>query len=226
MSLSTTPRSRYGRRMIAVALLTATGLAGCGISADDGPRDIVVAAAGDDNAGDNAQTEITATNTSVIYLLDSDAGGEGSATTLTPVARDVAETIDNALATLFTGPTIREVNADLTTSIPATVRLLSATPNGDVVTVDISESMAALAPGRLIAATGQIVLTATGVAGVSGVVITVAGADRPWPKADGTTTTDPLTRDDFVQLLPAGDATTPSVPATSVLPASGDTAPG
>ena len=225
MSSSKTCRTFARRTATVVALLSMVGMAGCGISADDGPRDIVVVAARDDNAGDNAQTEITATNTSVIYLLDTDGADAASAPVLTPVARDVAETIDNTLATLFAGPTIREDNADLRTAIPSTVRLLSATPNGDVVTVDITDEMAALAPAQLIAATGQIVLTATGVAGVSGVVITVAGADRPWPKADGTTTTDPLTRDDYVELLPADARTTPSVPATSVAPAS-DTAPG
>lgn len=212
------------RRMLVAGLLAVALLAGCGISKDDGPRDIVVAAR-DDNAGDNPQTEITATNTSVIYLVDTDATASSPSTVLAPIARDVAETIDNALATLFAGPTIREGNADLGTAIPPTERLLSATPNGDVVTVDISESMDSLSPTQRIAAVGQIVLTATGVAGVSGVVITVAGAAQPWPAANGSTTTDPLTRADFVALLPASatpGSSTPSVaptPAPAVTPA-------
>ncbi len=206
------------RRLATLAVLgvaVSVIMTGCGVSVDDSPHDIVVAAR-DDNAAVNPQTAITATNTSVIYLVDG-SSPVSAARLLTPVARDVAETIDNAMAALFAGPTIREGNADLLTAIPPTVRLFGAVPNGDVVTVDISDPMSALTASQRIAAIGQIVLTATGVAGVSGVVITVAGAEQAWPKANGTTTTDPLTHDDFVALVPSGNGTTPSIPSTSAV---------
>ncbi len=205
-------RLRWWRHVIA-AVLGVVVLAACGITADDAPRDIN-APAHPDNAGDNGQTAITATNTSVIYLIGHDDTGRF---VLKPIARDVTATIDNALAALFAGATPRELNADLRSAIPASTRLISATPNNDIVTVDVTDPLTGLSGATLVEAVGQIVLTATNVTGVSGVVITIDDVAHPWPTPDGQLTTDPLTRNDFTALLPNSGvrATDPTVAPTS-----------
>jgi hypothetical protein len=202
---------RWGRAIAAVVGVVV--LAACGITTDDAPRDIN-APAHQDIAGDNGQTAITATNTSVIYLIGHDDTGRF---VLKPIARDVTATIDNALAALFAGATPRELNADLRSAIPASTRLISATPNNDIVTIDVTDSLADLSGSTLVEAIGQIVLTATDVTGVRGVVITLNEVIHPWPTPDGELTTDPLTRGDFAVLLPNSGvkATDPTVAPTS-----------
>jgi Sporulation and spore germination len=199
--------------MPARAALLAMALTACGISTDATPRDVGAAVRQDNNAADNGQTGITATSTSVIYLVGHDDTGRF---VLRPAARDVTETIDNALQALFSGPTPRELNDDLRTAIPSRTRLVSATPNNDVVTIDVTDPLAELTGSTLVDAIGQIVLTATDVTGVNGVVITVATVVHPWPTAGGELTTDPLTRADFSVLLPNSGvkATDPTVPET------------
>ena len=200
--------------MLAVAVVA---LAGCGIGGDDAPRDIAAPAPA--AKVDDGRSAITATATTTIYLVGHDDDGRFA---LMPVARDTTETITNALQALFDGPTARELNADLRSAIPATTRLVKAVPNNDVVTIDVSDDLARLSGSALVDAVGQIVLTATNVTGITGVVITVGDADHPWPLPDGTTTLEPLARDDYDELLPTRsvtattEATVESVPVTTV----------
>lgn len=199
-------------------LVAAVLLGACGIGLDDSPRDIVAPAPAD---VDNGRTAITATSTTVIYLVGHDDNGRF---VLRPVARDTTETINNALRALFDGPTPRELNNDLHTAIPASTRLVKAVPNNDVITIDVSDDLIRLSGSALIDAVGQIVLTATNVTGITGVVVTVDDAVHPWPLPDGTTTLEPLTQRDYAPLLPerrtapVTDATIDTAPATTVPP--------
>jgi hypothetical protein len=205
-------------RLAACTVVALAVLGGCGINTDQSPRDIN-APARPNNSSDIGKTGITATSTSVIYLVGHDDTGRF---VLKPTARDVTETIDNALQALFNGATQRELNADLRSAIPSSTRLLGALPNNDIVTVDVSAELADLKGSTLVDAIGQIVLTATDVTGVSGVVVTIGSVVHPWPTPDGRLTTDPLTRADYIVLLPNSGvrATDPTVaptgaPATS-----------
>ena len=195
-----------GRR-IGVLAATAALLTGCGIGGDDAPRDIVNPAPAADV--DDARSAITATATTTIYLVGHDDDGRFA---LMPVARDTTETISNAVQALFDGPTPRELNADLRSAIPATTRLVKAVPNNDVVTIDVSADLAQLSGSALVDAVGQIVLTATDVTGITRVVITIDDTDHPWPLPDGTTTLEPLARDDYDELLPTHGATAVTAP--------------
>lgn len=188
-------------------------LAACGIGTDDAPRDIVPQAPKAEV--DQGRTAITATATTLIYLVGHDDDGRF---VLMPIARDTTETIDNALQSLFNGPTARELNADLRSAIPPSVRLNKAAPNNDVVTIDVSEELTQLSGSTLVDAVGQIVLTATNVTGITGVVITVDDAVHPWPTPDGTTSVDPLERGDYEMLLPKSAVTDPTVdPAATTI---------
>jgi hypothetical protein len=198
-------------RRVLWAVATVAFLAGCGISTEDAPRDIDAPVRPD--SGENGRTAITATATTLIYLVGHDDDGRF---VLRPIARDTTETITNALQSLFEGPTQRELNADLRSAIPSTARLLKAVPNNDVVIIDVSDALIHLSGAALIDAVGQIVLTATNVTGVTGVVITVGDVAHPWPLPDGSTTVDPLTRRDYESLLPDHrvPATDPTVAPT------------
>ena len=188
--------SAASRRRVLVLIVLAAVLAGCGIGHDDRPRDLGAPIAAE---VENDRTAITATATTLIYLVGHDDDGRF---VLMPIARDVTETISNALVALFEGPTARELNADLRSAIPATTRLVKAVPNNDVVTIDVSEDLTRLSGSTMVDAIGQIVLTATNVTGVDRVVITVADVVHPWLLPDGSTSVDPLTRKDFESLLP------------------------
>ena len=54
-------------------------------------------------------------------------------------------------------------------------------------------------------ALGQLVLTATARPGVGQVRFTLEGLPVQVPTADGTVTSDPLSRDDYLALLPPED---------------------
>ena len=113
---------------------------------------------------------------------------------------------------------MRETNADLRTAIPPSTRLLKAAPKNDVVTIDVTPNLAALSGSTLVDAIGQIVLTATGVTGVTGVLITIGDEPHPWPLPDGSTSTEPLERSDYESLLPAHNTpVTDPVPVTDVV---------
>ncbi len=110
---------------------------------------------------------------------------------------------------------MRETNADLRTAIPSSTRLLKAAPNNNIVTIDVTPNLAALSGSTLVDAIGQIVLTATGVTGVTGVLITIGDEPHPWPLPDGSTSTEPLERSDYESLLPAHNTpVTDPVPVT------------
>ena len=202
---------------VGVVVAMAVLLAACGIGTDDAPRDIVAPAPADVEDG---RTAITATATTLIYLVGHDDDGRF---VLMPIARDTTETLSNALQALFNGPTARELNADLRSAIPATTRLVKAVPNNDVVTIDVSDDLTRLSGSTLVDAIGQIVLTATSVTGTTGVLITVGDVPHPWPLPDGSTSVEPLTSDDYSALLadrptPVTDPTVDTVPTTTTPP--------
>jgi hypothetical protein len=202
-------------RLAALAAGAALVLAACGISPDEAPRDIAAPAPAADVQ--DGRSVITATQTTVIYLVGHDDDGRF---VLMPIARDATETINNALLALFDGPTARELNADLRTAIPATTRLVKAVPNNDVVKVDVSDALLGLNGSALVDAIGQIVLTATNVTGITSVVITIDDIPHPWPRPDGSTTLEPLRRKDYESLLPdrrtpVTDPTVDTVPTTA-----------
>ena len=124
-------------RRLAWIVAAAVVLVACGIGADDAPRDINAPVR--QESGDDDRTAITATATTLIYLVGHDDDGRF---VLKPVARDTTATITNALQALFNGPRVRETNADLRTAIPSSTRLLKVVPNNDVVTIDVTPNLA------------------------------------------------------------------------------------
>ena len=145
-------------------------------------------------------------DTSTIYLVRDDGKQSG----LVPIRRPRSETptLQALLARLLKGPTDAEAAAGLTTAINTGPSLVKAVVLNQVATVDLSADFGTIRGQEQVLATAQIVMTATSFPGVSAVQISLAGTLTAVPLADGTLTTQPLTRSEYAGLLygapPAG----------------------
>ena len=191
-------------------VLIAAVASGCGITSDDGPRDIPAAdqvelgVGGDSNAG-------AATGTARVYFLSPEVVGQ--AALLESVARDVAETPNALLQALLAGPNQTEQANQFRSAIPVGTQLLDARRQGFVLRVDLSPDVLELSGQVLITAMAQIVFTASEIEGVRGVTIMVAGADQQWPVGSGELTSTPLTVYDYPGLVPSSQPDYPAFPS-------------
>jgi spore germination protein GerM len=74
-----------------------------------------------------------------------------------------------------------------------------------VLTVDVTGSTAGAPTDEVATQVAQIVLTATSLADVTSVVLVRDGEPVPVPRADGVTTTAPVTARDFQSLVSTPD---------------------
>lgn len=81
--------------------------------------------------------------------------------------------------------------------------------NNGVATVEISPSFTELDGGSQLLALAQLVLTLTAQPGVGQVAFTSSGVVSPVPRANGTTTGEPVSRDDYVALLAGPSSSEP-----------------
>lgn len=115
--------------------------------------------------------------------------------------------LEHLLTALAEGPSAGERDAQLSTALPPEVRLTVAELSGGTATIDIdgpAEAPSGWASRRAVA---QIVLTATSVAGVDAVRLTLSGEPVEAPLPSGELTSAPLTAADYAVLLTA--ATSP-----------------
>lgn len=164
----------------------------------------------------------TAEATSTIYLVHDD----GHQTGLVPIQRPRSETptLQALLARLLKGPTDAEAAQGLTTAINTGPSLIKVVVFDGVATVDLTEDFGTIRGQEQVLATAQIVMTATSFPGVSAVQISLAGTLTAVPLADGTLTTQPLTRSEYAGLL--APASAPAQPAARTLPPSSAGASG
>jgi len=201
-------------RVGAVGLL-ALGATSCSIDAEGSPRDIPKRDQGDLGA-DFDQPAGAATGSGRIYLLSPEVIGQPR--TLQSVARDVGDTPDSAIRTLFEGPNTAELQALLRSAIPPGTRVLDVSRNGGVLTVNLSSELQQLTGEALIDGVAEIVLTGTGITGVSAVAIEIDGVPQQWPSASGELQSEPLTRYDFPGLVLSSQPAFPSVPSPAAPP--------
>lgn len=201
------PRRTLARVVASAATLLLAGT-GCTVSVDeqarviddaDVPFELLVPAA---PAGDITTT--TAAPTGVVhsvYLVAEDG--------LVAVDRTVDDPSPAALiAELVTGPSQTERDEGLSSPLAdggdddvdepliAGVELARG-----VATVDLATGFRSLPSDRQVAAIGQIVLTLTAQPGVGQVAFTLDASLVDVPRADGTTTADPVARSDYRDLL-------------------------
>jgi len=186
--------------VVAMALVT-----GCGIRPDAAPRDIPI----EDRS--LPASPISAAGAS---------GGDARIYLVTPTeprqVRSVTRstgTRDDLLAALVAGPTDGELSLPLSSALPAELEVLSTRSVGSVLYVDLSSAIAELSGSGLTLAVAQIVFTATDIAGVDAVQLTVDGQRFPWPRPDGATTTGLLRPYDFPGYAVSAQPDYPVLPA-------------
>jgi len=194
-----------GRRLlIALATLAAlpVGAGACGVPADENARTLAVEEVPygllDEAPADAPTTtaqQVAKVNV-VVYFL----AGEH----LQPAPRAVAgpATPSRAVNALLGGPTEAEAVTGLRTAINPATEAAVTRPLPELVVVDLSSAFAAVPTQEQRFALAQIVFTATGVPGVTGVRFTLAGAPVEVPLPDGTLTSLPVGRNAFANLAP------------------------
>jgi hypothetical protein len=128
---------------------------------------------------------------------------------LVPRTRDITgsapeERLEVLLDQLADGPTSVERDEQLSTALPPDVELSVADVAGGTATIDISDATQAPSGWASRPAVAQLVLTATSVSGVDGVLLTLDGQPVEAPLPSGALSSGVLTAADYAALLPTG----------------------
>lgn len=192
-----------GRRW--AVLVAAAVLAGCGVPTGDAPEtiaptDIPYGLAAPATTSPTAASSAPTGDRPRVYLVDQDD-------VLVPSGREVSgsttrDRLADLLGQLAAGPTGGERNDQLTTALPPGTTLTVGKVSGDLVTVELGTVQAPSGQQSRRAA-AQIVLTATSLPQVHGVVLTHGGEQVEAPLPSGELTSEPLTADDYASLLVA-----------------------
>lgn len=172
-------------------------VASCGIPAE---RDANRIAPADVPFGlldeETTTTVVAQGRTTSVYLLTKDR--------LAAVDRSLSEDADLAdlLELVVAGPTKVERRIGLTSAVPSGTVATVKTSRG-IAKVDLNAAFGDIRSSDQLLALGQIVYTLTGQPGIGGVSFSLEGKPVKVPLADGTTSAEPLSRDDFAALAPA-----------------------
>ncbi len=113
----------------------------------------------------------------------------------------LGERLTHLLADLEEGPSGDELDDQLTTALPPEVGLTLTAIEGNTATIDISTGEASPSERESRRAVGQIVLTATSLPGIRGVLLTRDGEPLEAPLPSGELTSAPLAAEDYAALL-------------------------
>lgn len=140
-------------------------------------------------------TAVAEGRTTSVYLLTKDrlAGVDRSL----PDDADLADLLELVVA----GPTAVERRIGLTSAVPSGTVATVKTSRG-IAKVDLNAAFSDIRSSDQLLALGQIVYTLTGQPGIGGVSFSLEGKPVKVPLADGTTSAEPLSRDDFAALAP------------------------
>lgn len=164
--------ARSGLAGVVVALLVVVALAGCGLPTDHSPRAISrrdLPGAIDGNPGVTTTTAGPESARVALYFIHDQR--------LTALFRDVADGSPRTVVeALLAGPTTQERARDVVSYIPENTRVLSIDfAPGGVLVIDLSSEMNDVSGSSARVAYGQLVFSATAVAGVSSVAFQTAG---------------------------------------------------
>jgi spore germination protein GerM len=133
------------------------------------------------------------TTSATIYLIRSGH--------LVSVARDLASAgAKDLISALATGPSAPESSAGLRSAISTDV-VSNVTVTGPTATIDLSNHFGELPRGDQLLAVGQLVYTLSGVPEVKQLTFRLDERPTAVPRADGTLSDQPVTRDDYRGLL-------------------------
>lgn len=109
--------------------------------------------------------------------------------------------LGDLLELLVAGPTEPERDLGVTSALP-TGTIGSVDSRRGTAEVDLTSAFGELRSGEQILALAQVVYTLTGQPGIGNVAFTLEGEQVEVPRSDGTTSDEPLSRDDFSALAP------------------------
>lgn len=193
---------RPGRRLagVAVGLLAAAGAAGCGVGSestatvadpDDVPFDLL-------ESTTTTVPRVSAGGSTLRVCFDRDTG-------MVEVARAFAAPPDDRVAAavdaVLQGPDEPERAQGLTTAWPAGELIESVSVARGIAAVDLTPGFVELPGDRQLRAVAQMTCTLTAQPGVGQVRYTLGGSSIAVPRADGSVTGDPVTRQDYEALL-------------------------
>lgn len=184
------------RRLGPIALVAAacTTVVACGFPEQSRPERVNV----DINTVPEAEPSVPAVDpheTVQVWMV-----ADGS---LTPVARSLPLPVAPAdvLAALAAGVTVDESESGLRSAIPDSSMVLDATVSGGTAVVVLDRSFLDIPADDQVVAVGQIVVTLTDLRGVGRVRFEIDGEPVAVPLPTGDSSQEPVSRDDFRDLL-------------------------
>ncbi|HVC71546.1 MAG TPA: GerMN domain-containing protein [Acidimicrobiales bacterium] len=120
---------------------------------------------------------------------------------LKAVTREVGSpsTINEVLRELAIPPTAQEQGLGLETAVSPGI---SGTVKGGIAQISLNADFTAGSAADQLTAVGQIVCTLTAQPGIGQVQFEMSGTTIDVPRGDGSTTANPVSRDDYPQLVP------------------------
>lgn len=183
------------RHVLAAALAMALASTSCGVAtsdevqtfeADDVPFGLLEA--------DRVPVALSPGTGSVVEVFLFDADSQ----TVVPVTRELSDPAPAAIVDeLETGPTDVESRLGLRSALVDVQAVGDVDVEGATAFVDLTASFTALSGSDQIVAIAQLVFTLTSRPAIDRVAVRVDGEVVDVPRADGTLTRDPLTRDDY-----------------------------
>jgi len=195
-------RARWVRRFTGIALSVALVLiaAGCRVPDDSSPREI---------PPDQVPFDLLAPSSTVPSVTSPVPTVDGTiyldvSERLVAVKRSVPAplSLGTLLAALVQGPTQDEAAKGYTSSVGPQASVLSTQVTDGTAVIDISDAFSGIGVQEQIVGLAQIVYTATELPGVQNVRIQLNSQPASVPRGDGSATSDPLTRADYVTLAP------------------------
>ena len=183
------------RSLAAVVLLLC---AGCGVPSQDSPKlardESVPFGLLDSNAPTLVPpaTAVSAATVSLCFISD-------DALAVTQRALDPPVSLDDVVAALGELPPGAD---DLRTAVGPPSIVSEVRLAGGVVQVDLAPEVSALGGTNQLLAVAQLVCTLTARPGIGQVAFTLGQAPVEVPRGDGSLTADPVSRDDYAELLP------------------------
>lgn len=190
---------RRAHGWVALLLVAALGLAGCGIGGQSSAQRIpqggvpfdLLAPAPLDSGSDAPTAEAV-----ILYFLQSGR--------LVAVARELPApaSVNARLAALAAGPTRNEAASGLSSAVSA----LGASPSGtidfDELILNLTPSFQQLSTSDQVEALAQLVYTATAIPGITSVSFRIHNKPVAVPRQDNRTTRGSLTRSDYGRFAP------------------------
>lgn len=193
-------RSRWLRAIVAPVM--AIVLAGCGVPIDRQPHAISPDKV-PYNLLERATTTTSSTTTLQVPTVDVPVYFVRNSR-LVEATRAVTQSpsVNKAVNALLAGPSVSEENAGVRTALSPGIKVEVGRVEQGVVSINLGTEFSKLAQQEQLLALAQLVWTATGIQGVTGVQFSLDGEAIGVPLPDGVVVTGPVNRDAYAAIGP------------------------